>query len=636
MKTVNSSKSQRVLEFVPSIRPSFLSVVLVLVCGCLWVKNEATNERLISLESRVYCVPCTKRDTIDNLDRMTFSPTKDIAIDLSKKMQTQVSDDGNGYTSVSPLPIKASATIRVRKRRNVLNNTSTGITIQEVRKEISKQFEQLMPTKYCKSSEKVCPAGPPGYPGPIGARGPRGRRGPKGKKGPQGPMGPPGKSGKTGLTGPAGPRGEKGDKGDHGPKGMPGPPGRPGKSISAPQVMLTPAEQTRDEGGNTALYCTVAGNPSPVVEWQFKGRKLLSGAKYLIKEGELIVRNLNYSDAGPYTCAARNILGSSEATGNLSVRGERNISFLSNFSRSKVHFPDLEVCCDWFTFITARVSRLKWAGKRDEPLRTSAWEAISDALLGYNRVLLSNNKSQFYFPGLHDSVIVGNNKNHLTSLSNWLAPVTKNVNSLWKCCWRASVDGWAASTFHSQCDGKGATVTIIRVGRYIFGGYTSESWGKCALYWYDSNAFLFSLVNKPGWAPVKLPQTGKYGNLRQNSIFNYPSLGPTFGGGRLTILHDSVIVGSNNNYLTSLNKWQTPVAKSVNSLWKRCWRASVDGWALPFIHALDAGPYPLVPQGARTTPPTLTCFVSFLLASGSTRYQYDSKAFLFSLVNKPG
>ena len=182
-----------------------------------------------------------------------------------------------------------------------------------------------MPTKYCKSSEKVCPAGLPGYPGPIGAKGPRGRRGPKGKKGPQGPIGPPGKSGKTGMTGPAGPKGEKGDKGDPGPKGMPGPPGRPGKSISAPQVTLSPAEQTRDEGGNAAFYCTIVGSPSPVVEWQFKGTKLLSGAKYLIKEGELIVRNLNYSDAGPYTCVARNILGSSEATGNLTVRGKRNI-----------------------------------------------------------------------------------------------------------------------------------------------------------------------------------------------------------------------------------------------------------------------------------------------------------------------
>ena len=100
------------------------------------------------------------------------------------------------------------------------------------------------------------------------------------------------------MTGPAGPKGEKGDKGKPGPKGMPGPPGRPGKSISAPQVMLSPNKQTRNEGGNTAFYCTVVGNPSPVVEWQFMGIKLLSGAKYLIKEGELIVRNLNYSELG--------------------------------------------------------------------------------------------------------------------------------------------------------------------------------------------------------------------------------------------------------------------------------------------------------------------------------------------------
>ena len=178
---------------------------------------------------------------------------------------------------------------------------------------------------YCKSSEKVCPGGPPGLSGTTGAKGPRGRRGPKGKKGSQGPMGPPGKSGKTGMTGPAGPRGEKGDTGESGPKGMPGPPGRPGKSISAPQVMLSPAEQTRDEGGDTTFYCTVGGNPPPAVEWRFKGKKLVSGAKYLIKEGELTVKNLNYNDAGQYTCAARNILGSSESTGNLSVRGNRNI-----------------------------------------------------------------------------------------------------------------------------------------------------------------------------------------------------------------------------------------------------------------------------------------------------------------------
>ncbi|CAH3166266.1 unnamed protein product, partial [Porites lobata] len=49
------------LDFVPSLRPSFLSVVLVFVCGCLWVKNETTNERLIALESRVNLFPRVQR-----------------------------------------------------------------------------------------------------------------------------------------------------------------------------------------------------------------------------------------------------------------------------------------------------------------------------------------------------------------------------------------------------------------------------------------------------------------------------------------------------------------------------------------------------------------------------------------------
>ena len=48
---------------------------------------------------------------------------------------------------------------------------------------------------------------------------------------------------------------------------------------------------------------------------------------------------------------------------------------------------------------------------------------------------------------------------------------------------------------------------------------------------YDSQAFLFSLVNKPGWAPVKLPQTGQYRHLYVSSICDCSSDGPTFGGG---------------------------------------------------------------------------------------------------------
>ena len=77
---VNSPKSHRLLDFVPSIRPSFLSVILVFVCGCLWVKKETTNERLIALESRIDYLPCL-------FNRMTRSSTKATPKDLiNKKM----------------------------------------------------------------------------------------------------------------------------------------------------------------------------------------------------------------------------------------------------------------------------------------------------------------------------------------------------------------------------------------------------------------------------------------------------------------------------------------------------------------------------------------------------------------------
>ena len=41
-----------------------------------------------------------------------------------------------------------------------------------------------------------------------------------------------------------------------------------------------------------------------------------------------------------------------------------------------MHFPDLEVCCDWSVFFSAQVSRRSWGRNGDEPLRTSVWEAI--------------------------------------------------------------------------------------------------------------------------------------------------------------------------------------------------------------------------------------------------------------------
>ena len=75
-------------------------------------------------------------------------------------------------------------------------------------------------------------------------------------------------------------------------------------------------------------------------------------------------------------------------------------------------------------------------------------------------------------------------------------------------------------------------------------------------YQYDSKAFLFSLVNRPGWAPVKLSQTGQYSYRKSYSIYSYSSYGPTFGGGHdINIKSDA---SSNSNSYSDLGKEYSP------------------------------------------------------------------------------
>ena len=50
-----------------------------------------------------------------------------------------------------------------------------------------------------------------------------------------------------------------------------------------------------------------------------------------------------------------------------------NASYTRNFSRSKVHLPDLEVCCDCF-FFSAQVSRRSWGG--------NAWRTPKNVCVG--------------------------------------------------------------------------------------------------------------------------------------------------------------------------------------------------------------------------------------------------------------
>ena len=59
----------------------------------------------------------------------------------------------------------------------------------------------------------------------------------------------------------------------------------------------------------------------------------------------------------------------------------------------------------------------------------------------------------------------------------FLSPAVGN-SSQWLLCHRASTHDWAVKTFHERCDNKNHTVTIIKKGQYVFGGYTDIAWGK--------------------------------------------------------------------------------------------------------------------------------------------------------------
>ena len=77
-------------------------------------------------------------------------------------------------------------------------------------------------------------------------------------------------------------------------------------------------------------------------------------------------------------------------------------------------------------------------------------------------------------PAYMESAIFGGKLIYEEQLQYWLQTVSPAKR--WQRCWHGKTNGFAASTFHSRCDGKGPTITIVRVGNYIFGGYTDQSW----------------------------------------------------------------------------------------------------------------------------------------------------------------
>ena len=94
--------------------------------------------------------------------------------------------------------------------------------------------------------------------------------------------------------------------------------------------------------------------------------------------------------------------------------------------------------------------------------------------------------------------------------------------------WRATRDGFGAKAFHSRCDGKTNTLTVIKSKTgFIFGGYTAVEWTirTDKTYKTDNTAFLFTLTN-PASMPLKMKiKEGR----EQYAVGHFYSWGPYFG-----------------------------------------------------------------------------------------------------------
>ncbi|PFX12247.1 uncharacterized protein LOC111347553 [Stylophora pistillata] len=399
---------------------------------------------------------------------------------------------------------------------------------------------------HCLSPGKVCVAGPRGLKGTPGNRGRRGPRGSNGKTGTKGVMGPPGKSGKQGMKGDVGNPGMKGEKGDKGVPGLPGPKGEPGQSIAAPNINVSPASLTITENQTATFYCSAYGNPKPTVTWW----KMNSAGQVNInsQDARLQIKNAKYNDSGSYVCTATSVLGKAQKAVKFTVEvpprfihtPDRLIKVLANSVASvrcrAIGFPPPTIAWSrgFVPLPQGRTSITKNGTLNIAnfgPLDVGTYQCKASNKLGSVTVLIT---LHYIPPGpLQASTILAGNLFYQRHLNQYLKPAVGSYPNF-LLCYRASTHGWLASTFHSRCDGKRDTVSIIKVGHYVFGGYTDISWESSGGWTSTSEAFIFSLRNKEGLAPFKSLVTNP-----TYAIYRLAVYGPTFGLGHDICIRDN-------------------------------------------------------------------------------------------------
>ena len=162
--------------------------------------------------------------------------------------------------------------------------------------------------------------------------------------------------------------------------------------------------------------------------------------------------------------------------------------------------------------------------------------SLLNIIKNFGKVININNKDDLIDNALKKSKII-ENKEQIKLFKEWL-PYKNKEKIKCKLIYDAKKDGDDATTFHSLCDNKGPTLTIISTSdNKKIGGFLSKSFNGNKGFINDNNAFLFSLNYNE-----KYPSLNKSNNYKDLKGF-----GPIFGSFCIEI-KDKFLTNNKNFY----------------------------------------------------------------------------------------
>ncbi|CAH3046759.1 unnamed protein product, partial [Pocillopora meandrina] len=367
------------------------------------------------------------------------------------------------------------------------------------------------------------------------------------------------------------------------------------KAVVDPYIVSSsPSEIKVQHVGDTInLNCSASGSPLPKVAWFKNGRRVFSRAvndeNGLIKS-EMVIHRFKPSDSGIYTCLfynGKNMTAESNTSLTLVNCGDPGV--LSNGRRHGSRYwtgESVSFVCDPEYHLTGPATRMclpsgNWTGV--QPSCRRICQSLESPEHGYihgqqfwegehasfscrpaywlegslDRRCLKNgswtgNQPRCILLGLKIPSNTITKNDIILSLLRFLDPVP-GWHLQWTLCYRASSHGWAASTFHSRCDGKPHTVTIIRKSSFVFGGYTDITWDSNNVYGYSLNSFIFSLINKEGLVPFKSMVKDP-----QRAIYRGSGYGPVFDSGNGFLISNNANSNTDSRTDFSNNHYHVP------------------------------------------------------------------------------